>query len=76
MVLKPNIRWCSTTRTRCSASGAQPQYRWCSEDRILRHPKLPNTQADLAIAQRLVAVEIAKSHSVSGRKIKVNMKQG
>ena len=41
-----------------------------------KHPKLPNTPADLAIAQRLVAVEIAKSHSVTGRKIKVNMKQG
>lgn len=35
MVLKPNIRWCSTTRTRHPASGAQPQYRWCSEDLIL-----------------------------------------
>ncbi|MEV8134721.1 hypothetical protein AB0O37_05420, partial [Microbacterium chocolatum] len=35
----PNIRWCPTTRTRCSASGAQPQYRWCSEDLILTEPK-------------------------------------
>lgn len=41
-----------------------------------KHPKLPNTSGDLAIAQRLEAVELAKSHSVSGSKIKVNMKQG
>ncbi len=41
-----------------------------------KHPKLPNTSADLAIAQRLEEVELAKSHSVSGSKIKVNMKHG
>lgn len=41
-----------------------------------KRPKLPNTAADLAIAQRLVVVELANSHSVSGSKIKVNMKQG
>lgn len=40
-----------------------------------KHPKLPNTSADLAIALRLEAVELANSHSVVGSKIKVNMKQ-
>jgi hypothetical protein len=41
-----------------------------------KRPKLPNTAADLAIVQRLEEVGLANSHSVSGNKIKVNMKQG
>ena len=41
-----------------------------------KHPKLSNTAADLAIAQRLEEVGLANSHSVSVSKIKVNMKQG
>jgi hypothetical protein len=41
-----------------------------------KRPKLPNTAADMAIVQRLEDVGLANSHSVSGSKIKVNMKQG
>lgn len=40
-----------------------------------KRPKLPNTPADLAIAQRLETVELAKSHSLNGSKIRVNMKR-
>lgn len=41
-----------------------------------KHPRLPDTPADWAIAERLVEVELARSHSASGGKIKVNMRQG
>ena len=42
MVLKPNTRWRSTTRTRARTSGAQRQYRWCSETPILNRGHFPN----------------------------------
>ncbi|WP_419703004.1 DNA-binding protein [Promicromonospora sp. NFX87] len=40
-----------------------------------KHPKLPNTPADLALAKRLEALEIASSSSVKGDEITINMKK-
>ena len=60
MVLTPNIRWCSTTRTRRSASGAQPQYRWCSEDQILRVVVNENSNAFSAALSRVSIRFVAK----------------
>ena len=40
-----------------------------------KHPKLPNTPADLALVERLEVLDLASTHSISGNNIKVNMKK-
>lgn len=40
-----------------------------------KRPRLPNTKADLALVQRLEALGVVNTHTVSGKTIKVNMKK-